>query len=105
MKALRTVEYKNPQGRLFKVIVPDDCPVENYQYGIVVGPPVDLVDNLGLPEPVATRLHNAFYMRGFLSYLNVVQRKQDLFSAWQSALNVDTETILEGFKKEYTNGR
>lgn len=102
---MKTVEYKNPQGRLFKVIVPDDATTEKYQYGIVVGPPLELVDDLGLPEPIATRFHNALYIRGLYDYLSVVKRKQDLFGAWQSALNIDTETILEAFKKEYSNGR
>ena len=102
---MKTVEYKNPAGRLFKVLVPDDATPEKYQYGIMVGPPPDLVEDLKVPEPFATRFHNQLYYRGLLTYVDVVKRKDDLFTAWQASLSVDTETILEGFKKEYSNAR
>ena len=102
---MKTVDYKSPQGRMFKVHVPDDCTPEKYQYGIMIGPPPDLVDNLEIPEPFATRFHNQLYMRGILTYVEAVKHKLDLFSAWQASLSVDTKTILEAFKKEYSNAR
>ena len=102
---MKVVDYKSPQGRMFKVKVPDDCPVEKYQYGIMIGPPPDLVDDLEIPEPFATRFHNQLYMRGILTYVEAVKHKLDIFSAWQAALSVDTEMILEAFKKEYSNAR
>lgn len=98
---MREVEYRDDSGRLFRVIVPDDAPRENYKYGMIVGPPMDLVDSLDIPEPIATRFHNALYARGMFTYLDVVKRKQDLFGAWQSTLMVDTEKILEAYYKEY----
>jgi hypothetical protein len=102
---MRTVEYKNPIGRLFKVLVPDDCTQDKYQYGIMIGPPPDLLEGLDIPEPFATRFHNQLYMRGILTYVEAVKNKTSLFSAWQAALSVDTESILEAFKKEYSNAR
>lgn len=102
---MRDVEYKNPLGRFFKVKVPDDCVIERYQYGIMIGPPPDLVDDLDIPEPFAIRFHNQLYMRGILTYVEAVKNKTSLFSAWQAALSVDTEMILEAFKKEYSNAR
>lgn len=98
---MRDVEYVSPAGRMYKVRVPDEAPKENYQYGLVIGPPAELVEVLGLPEPIATRFHNALYKRGMLTYRDVVGKRQDLFGAWQSALMVDTEKILEVFSKEY----
>lgn len=95
---MKEVEWKSPDGRLYKVLVPEDAPKENYQYGIIIGPPVELVEVLGLPEPIAVRFHNALYNRGMFTYKDVVKRRQDLFGAWQSTLMVDTEKILEVFR-------
>ena len=64
---------------------------------VIIGPPEGLVDEIGLPEPFATRLHNIMYMRGFFCYNDVVKSQGSLLGALQEALAIDVQKLSEKF--------
>ena len=51
---------------------------------VLIGPPEMLVDELGLPEPFATRLHNVLHSRGLFNSRDV-SRSKELFAALQES--------------------
>jgi hypothetical protein len=83
------------EGRKYKAYVSPD---EQEGAFVIVGPAEGLVDELGLPEPFATRLHNILYDRGILSYKDAA-KKNAIIGALQEALNVDAQIIVEKFHK------
>jgi len=95
---VRLVDYTDTKGRKYRVKLPDDASDEEAANGIPVGPP-DVVDDLGLPEPIATRLHNHFHSRGLWTYRDVKQRPGAVQGALQSALQVDVQLVAEAFKR------
>jgi hypothetical protein len=62
---------------------------------LIIGPP-DVVDDLGLPEPFATRLHNILYERGILTAKDAT-RPNVIMGALQAALQVDAQVIVEKY--------
>lgn len=64
---------------------------------IVEGPPEGLVDEMGLPEPTATNLHNALFGRGLFRYEDIVKRPRELQGAWQEALQADVQRLSEAY--------
>ena len=66
---------------------------------ILVGPPEGLVDELKLPEPFATNLHNVLYARGLLTHRDVVKRPREIIGALQEALNLDAQKLQEMYFK------
>lgn len=66
---------------------------------IIIGPPEDLMDSLGFPEPFATRLHNILHARGFLNYSDVQKRSKELIGALQEALLVDAQLLTQEYFK------
>jgi hypothetical protein len=83
------------EGRKYKAYVSPDAQEGAF---VIVGPPEGLVDELGLPEPFATRLHNILYDRGIFSY-NDAAKKNAIIGALQEVLNVDAQLIVEKFHK------
>jgi len=83
-------------GRKYRVIMSPDIPSGAY---IVIGPPEGLVDVLGLPEPLATRLHNALYGRGILSAADASKHPKDVTGALMETLMIDVQRIVEEFFK------
>jgi hypothetical protein len=73
-------------------------PDEEAESGIPVGPP-DVVDAIGLPEPQATRLHNAFFDHKLWNAHIVRQNPKLLFGLLQSVLKVDVHKIMEAFSE------
>ena len=63
------------------------------------GPPEGMVDDLGLPEPFATNLHNILYARGLLTYRDVMRNPRNLQGALQEAMNLDVQRLVEGYYK------
>ena len=63
---------------------------------IIIGPPEGLVDELGLPEETATRLHNILYTRRLFTYHDI-SRPGAALGALQEALNVDAQKLAEKF--------
>jgi hypothetical protein len=65
---------------------------------VIVGPPESLVDELKLPEPFATRLHNIMYERGIFKLADAT-KKNAILGVLQEALSVDANLIVEMFQK------
>lgn len=87
---METVQHTDERGRKYKAR-------EEGQLRIIVGPPEGLVDELGLPEPFATTLHNSLYERGMLTYADVRSAPQNLMGALQDALAIDQHKLSEAF--------
>lgn len=88
-------EVTDEKGRKYWVHTSQDIPAGGY---IVIGPPEGLVDELGLPEPFATRLHNILYDRKIFNY-KAASANGALKGALQDALSVDTQKLAEAFAK------
>lgn len=94
---MRIVDYTDDTGRKWRVQLPDDVGDEDAALGVPIGPP-DLAP-LGLPEPLALRLHNALFERGLLTYQDMLKRNREIIAVWQAALNADAMSLM----KLYTN--
>jgi len=81
------------EGRKYQVLQSEDIPPGGY---IKLGPPEGLVDTLGLPEEIATRLHNILYDRKLFTYKDI-SRPGAAFGAMQEALSVDAQKLAEAF--------
>lgn len=66
---------------------------------IILGPPEELIATLGLPEPLATNLHNILHRRRLLNYQEVCKRPKELIGALQEALGLDAQKLQEAFFK------
>lgn len=64
---------------------------------IVVGPPEGLVDDLHLPEPFATTLHNILYERGLYNSKAVSRDPRSLIGALQEAMSLDVQKLTEAY--------
>jgi hypothetical protein len=93
---MRSVDYTDDRGRNFRVMLPDDAPDDEAPMGIPIGPP-DVVDHLGLPEPLATRLHNLLHERGLFDVRTLRKRGNVLQGVWQTALRVDVNRLHQAF--------
>lgn len=67
------------------------------KHKIIIGPPEDLVESLGLPEPFATRLHNALHARRLLNYQDVSRNSKSLIGALQETLLLDAQTLTQKY--------
>ena len=65
---------------------------------VIIGPPEQLVDELKLPEPFATRLHNIMYERGIFKTADATKRNA-ILGVLQEALSIDANLIVEMFQK------
>lgn len=95
---MRTLDYTDALGRHWRVQLPDDAGDDEVDLGVPVGPP-DL-EPLGLPEPLAIRLHNELWHRGILTKRDAQARSTELIAAWQAALKVDAMTLARLFAGE-----
>ena len=93
---MRSVDYADDRGRNFRVMLPSDAPDEEAPMGIPIGPP-DVVDHLGLPEPLATRLHNLLHERGIWDLKTLSKSGNVLVGVWQAALRVDVIRLHQAF--------
>lgn len=92
----RTVFTDGITGRKSVVLV-DRSGVEEMH--IILGPPEGLVEELGLPEPFATRLHNILCDRELLTYKDVSRQQNKLMGALQEALSIDVQRLAEAYFK------
>lgn len=83
-----------PDGRKYQAITDDGD-----DKAIVIGPPEGLVDEFGLPEPFATRLHNILHARGLLSYEDVRKNPKAITGALQEFFTLDSQRLTEMFFK------
>lgn len=82
-------------GLNYIVEVPDSATEDEYENGLVIGPPVDLVQVLGLPDDIARALHQELFARDLITFQDVFSRKPDVISALQSVLKLYSERIVE----------
>jgi len=82
------------KGKKYLVALPEG--VENINLGIPLGPP-DIMGELGIPEPLATRLHNQLFDRGLFSLDDVKKKPNDVQAALQTALRIDAARILTAY--------
>lgn len=88
---METVEHKDPlTGRLYRAL-------QEGEHILIQGPPQELMEQMGLPEPFATHLHNILYRRGILTYQDVMRRGNELRGALQEAYNLDAQRLTEAF--------
>lgn len=82
------------------VLLPDGAPELDAPMGIPVGPPS--TEELGLPEEVQVRLHNALVERGLLTEGDIKRRRGDIVGAIQAALGLYVRHItrLYAFAKD-----
>lgn len=79
------------------MLLPDDADATDAPLGVPIGPPP--LDDLGLPEDTAVRLHNELYARGVLTIDDARRHRADLVAALMAALRVDAETIYNIYAK------
>lgn len=85
---MESIEHTDERGRKYKA----------YKDGeaiLIVGPPEDLMEELGLPEPFATHLHNILYRRGILNFDTARTKPNNLIGALQEAYGVDAQKLTE----------
>ena len=95
---MKFTDYEDERGRKYRTKLPDEAPMEEAPMGMPVGPP-DVVDYIGLPEPLATRLHNLLHERELFTIDDVRKRPRVLFGVLQSALKVDVNILMEGYRE------
>lgn len=83
-------------GRKYKAYISPD---EQSGAAIIIGPTEGLVDSLGLPVEVATRLHNILYERGILTYLDASKKHKEVSGALQELYQVDVQRLVEAYYK------
>lgn len=80
---------------------------EVYQEGdmtVPIGPPERVVDILGLPEPIATNLHNELHRRNLLTFADVSRNPHSLQGALQAVLGLDAQKLSEAYWKYENSG-
>lgn len=90
---MRITSYEDSDGRMFLVQLPDGVPDSDASMGLPLGPP-DL-SVLNLPLETEVRLNNQLFHRRILTAKDARIRRQDIFAAWQAALRVDTDAVVQ----------
>ena len=93
---MRQVEYTDERGRKYIVSLPDNVPDSEADKGILIGPP-DVVDNLGLHEPLATRLHNELFANKLWNIKIVRRQPKLLFGILHRVLKVDVHRLMSAY--------
>jgi hypothetical protein len=86
------IEHIDTKGRKYSAFTNGEGAI------IIIGPPEGLVDDLQLPEPFATNLHNVLYSRGIFNF-ETASKGQVLLGALQEALLIDAQILLQAFSK------
>lgn len=95
---MRTVDWTDHRGRNYRSYLPDNVPDSQAEIGILIGPP-DIVDEVGIPEPLATRLHNLLHRRGLYNIRAARKNPNALQGALQAALKVDMNILMQAFQE------
>lgn len=88
---MERIVHTDEQGRKYDAWKNDEGMI------VVIGPPEGLVDELKLPEPAATNLHNALHRRKILTYRDATNRPKELTGALQEAMRIDTQRLHEAY--------
>lgn len=89
---MEKIEHTDEFGRKYAAF-------SNGEQIIIIGPPEGLCDLLELPEPFATRLHNALYERNIFNYHDAAKAGNGMIGVLQEVLLVDAQKLLEAFSK------
>lgn len=89
---MKETTYTDQEGRKWWVLLPDDTPESEAYRGIPLGPPS--VESLGLPQDIATRLHNELYARRFFTREDALRHQTDIASAIRAALRVSVDSVI-----------
>jgi len=93
---MRQVDYEDERGRKYRVMLPWEVPESEAHKGVPIGPP-DVVDELGLPEPFATNLHNQLFNQQLWN-INIIRKRPNiLFGVLQRVLKVDVHRLMEAY--------
>jgi len=95
---MRRINYTTPDGRQWRVELPDEAEDSEVAQGVPVGPP-DFTA-LGLPPELLGRLHEQLFRRGILTYAEALSRPHEIQAAWQAALRVDVTDIMRVYAGE-----
>lgn len=95
---LTRTTWIGPDGRKWLRGVPEGAPASDAAIGIPLGPP-DLSD-LGLPDEIHVRLHNALYDRHVFSYQDARKDPREINSALIAAFRVSVQRILQLYEGE-----
>ena len=87
---MQETEHIDERGRKYKAF-------REGEQILIVGPPEELVDELELPEPFATRLHNILYNRGIITYKDLARNPNNLIGALQEAYRLDVQKLTTAF--------
>lgn len=93
---MERITWENEKGRKFLVELPEGVDRSEAEMGIFIGPP-DIMDSLGLPEDLGTRLHNILFDKKLFTNADVKKRPKALFGVLQQALKVDAQRLHEAF--------
>lgn len=91
---MKEIIHTDEKGRKYKVLIDSSMGDE---LSIIIGPPVDLVDELDLPEPFATRLHNNLCDRGIFTFKDLSVNNRAVQGALQEALSIDVQRLAEAY--------
>jgi hypothetical protein len=94
---MRVVDYTDERGRKYSVKLPPGAPDSEAEKGIPIGPP-DVVDALGLPEPMATEIHNKLFEHKIFTAKDAARNPQKLHSVIQSTFKLCTARMMEAFR-------
>jgi hypothetical protein len=90
--ALRQVEYKDSDGRLFIHLLPEGALDYDAERGIPYGPPP--LDALDLPLEIEVRLNNELFHRRLFTERDLRRRRADAAAAVMAACRLDIERLL-----------
>lgn len=89
------VEWIDSRGRYFQVELLDEDP----SHGLIVGPPLELMDKLtGLSPAARVRLHNELYHREILTEADISARPREAEAALKAALKIDVGRVMEAYR-------
>lgn len=88
---METITHTDEKGRHYLALSNGEGLV------IIKGPPDGLVDDLKLPEPFATSLHNILFARKIFTYADASKAGNGLIGALQEAFLLDAQKLLEVF--------
>lgn len=96
---MKSVTYIDQKGRKWRRWLPDTVSEERANLGVPGGPvPLDkLAEEMGMPEEIQTRLHNALFERGIFTKYDAVTRRQDIVGAFTSVFKLDAQRIIDLF--------
>jgi len=89
---MRTVDYRDHDGRQWRVLLPEGVPDSDAHMGLPVGPPS--LESLNLPLALEVRLHNELFRRSLLTARDVKRNPDGVAAAWRSAIRTDTMDII-----------